>query len=79
MWQSPTLKYPETEGLQISDHRLSTSRGVVKRPDQHCGDDLVCAVELKICTQFSVDPKGMKTIEWQQRMIILCNVFGWWA
>ena len=32
---------PQTEGLQISDHRLSTSCGVVKRADHHCGDDHV--------------------------------------
>ena len=31
----------QTEGLQIGDHRLSTSCWVVQRPDHHCGDDLV--------------------------------------
>ena len=34
-------RVPQTEGLQISDHRLSTSCGVVKRHDHHCDDDLV--------------------------------------
>ena len=31
----------QTDGPQISDRRLSTSCGVVDRPDHHCGDDLV--------------------------------------
>ena len=34
---------PQTEGLQIGDHRTRTSCGVVERPDHHCGDDLVCS------------------------------------
>ena len=29
----------QTEGLQIGDHRLSTSCGVVERPDHHWDDD----------------------------------------
>ena len=33
-------------GSQIGDHRLSTSCGVVERPDQHCGDDLVLHIHL---------------------------------
>ena len=37
---------PQTEGLQIGDHRLSTSYGVVERPDHHCGDDLVRIISL---------------------------------
>ena len=32
---------PQTDGLQIGDHRLSISCVVVERPDHHCGDDLV--------------------------------------
>ena len=32
---------PQTEGLQIDDHRLNTSCAVIERPDHHCGDDLV--------------------------------------
>ena len=31
----------QTEESLIGDHKLSTSRGVVERPDHHCGDDLV--------------------------------------
>ena len=37
----PDSHVSQTEGLQIGDHRLSTSCGVVDRPDHHCGDDLV--------------------------------------
>ena len=37
----PDRYVPQLEGSQYSDHRLSTSRGVVDRPDHHCGDDLV--------------------------------------
>ena len=37
----PIPTYPQTEGSQIGDNRLSTSCGVVERPDHHCGDDLV--------------------------------------
>ena len=32
---------PQTEGLQIDDHRLSMSCAVVERPDHLCGDELV--------------------------------------
>ena len=32
--------YPQTKGSQIDDNRLSTSFGIVERPDHHCGDDL---------------------------------------
>ena len=32
---------PQTDGSEIGDHTLSTSCGVAKRPDHHCGDDLV--------------------------------------
>ena len=37
----PDSHIPKTEGLQIGDHRLSSSCGVVERPDHPCGDDLV--------------------------------------
>ena len=37
----PDPHVPQTQGLQIDDHRLSTSCTVVERPDHHCGDDLV--------------------------------------
>ena len=37
---------PKTEGLQIGDHRLNTSCGVVEWPDHHRGDDLVNAQSL---------------------------------
>ena len=37
----PGRRVPQTEGLQIGDHRLSTSCLVVERSDHHCGDDLV--------------------------------------
>ena len=41
-WAHPQpYTYPQTVGLQIADHGLSTSCGVVERPDHHCGDDLV--------------------------------------
>ena len=36
----PKPHVPQTEWLQVSDHRLSTSCGVVERPDHHCGDGL---------------------------------------
>ena len=36
----PDPHVPQTEGLQIGDHRLSTLCGVVERPDRHCGDNL---------------------------------------
>ena len=32
---------PQAEGSHIGDNRLSTSCGVVQRPDHHSGDDLV--------------------------------------
>ena len=41
MCPSPDFHVPQTEGLQIGGHRLSTSCAVVKRPDHHCSDDLV--------------------------------------
>ena len=41
MGPSTTPTYPQTEGLQIGDYRLSTSRGVVERPDHRRGDDHV--------------------------------------
>ena len=37
---TPNPHVPQTEGLQIGDHRLSISCGVVGRPDHH-SDDLV--------------------------------------
>ena len=37
----PDPHVPQTEGLLIGDHRLSTSCGVVEWPDHYCGDDLV--------------------------------------
>ena len=37
----PDSYVPQTEALQIGDHKLSISCGVVERPDHHCGDDLV--------------------------------------
>ena len=39
----PDPHVPQTEGLQIGDHRLSISCAVVERPDHHWpfGDDLV--------------------------------------
>ena len=42
----PDPHVPQTERLQIGDHILSTSCVVVKRPDHHCGDDLVVALSL---------------------------------
>ena len=42
----------QIEGLQNGDHSLSTSCGVVERPDNHCGDDLVLMVTLKEVDQF---------------------------
>ena len=44
----PDPHVPQTDGLQIGDHRLNTSCGVVERPAYHCGDDLVC-----FCCPFS--------------------------
>ena len=41
----PDPHVPQTEGLQIGDHRSSTSCGVVERPDHRCGDDLVWDAE----------------------------------
>ena len=38
---TPDTHVPQTE-MQIGDHRLSSSCGVVERPDHQCGDDLVC-------------------------------------
>ena len=38
---SPTPHVPQIEGSHIGDHILSTSCGVVERPDHHCGNDLV--------------------------------------
>ena len=38
---SPSPTYPQTEWLQIGDNRLSTSCGVVDRPDSHYGYDHV--------------------------------------
>ena len=40
--ECPDPRSPRTKtvGLQIGDHRLSTSYVVVERPDHHCGDDL---------------------------------------
>ena len=35
---------PQTEELQIGDHRLSTSCGVVEWSDHHCGDDLASII-----------------------------------
>ena len=35
------IKYTQTEGSQIGDHRLSTSCAVVEGLNHHCGDDLV--------------------------------------
>ena len=35
------MRVLQTEGLQIGDHRLSITCGVVERLDHHCGDDLV--------------------------------------
>ena len=37
----PHVGPTKTMGSQIGDHGLSTSCGVVERPDSHCGDDLV--------------------------------------
>ena len=37
----PDLHVPQTERLQIDDHRLSISCAVVELPDHQCGDDLV--------------------------------------
>ena len=34
----PEAHVPQTEGSQIGDHG---SCGIVERPDQHCGDDLM--------------------------------------
>ena len=34
-------KVPLRNCSQIGNYRLSTSCGVVERPDHHCGDDLV--------------------------------------
>ena len=37
----PDSHQPEPRGSQIGDYRLSTSCGIVERPDHHCADDLV--------------------------------------
>ena len=37
----PRPQVSQTERLQIGDHRLSTTCGVVERPGHHSGDDLV--------------------------------------
>ena len=37
----PDSHVAQTEVSQIGDHRLSTSCGIVERPNHHCGDDLV--------------------------------------
>ena len=37
----PDPHVPQTEGSQIGDHRLSSSCGIVGRPNHNCGDDLV--------------------------------------
>ena len=37
----PTSIYPQLEGSQIGDTRLSTSCGIVEQPEHRCGDDLV--------------------------------------
>ena len=37
----PDPRVPQTEGLQIGDHRLSISWAVVERADHQCGGDLV--------------------------------------
>ena len=37
----PDAHVAQTEGSQIGDHRLSTSCGVIERPDYHCGNHLV--------------------------------------
>ena len=34
----PVIDVLQIKELQIGDHRLSTSYGVVERPDHHCGD-----------------------------------------
>ena len=38
---TPDPHVPQTEGLQIGDHTMSTTCEVVERPDHHCGYDLV--------------------------------------
>ena len=53
----PDFHLPKTEKLQIGDHRLSTSFGVVEQPDHHCGDDLVINTMVK---------PEILLIEWQQ-------------
>ena len=40
----PDPHVPQTDGLQIGDHRLSISCAVVERLDHHCGDDLAVMV-----------------------------------
>ena len=37
----PESCIPQMDGLQIGHHRLSTSCGVIERPDHHYSDDIV--------------------------------------
>ena len=39
-----TLSPIPTKASQVGDHSLSTSCGIVERPDQHCGDGLVTLI-----------------------------------
>ena len=50
----PRPHVPQTEGPQISDHRLSILCGVVERPDHHCGDDLVRTSNLVSVLHFNI-------------------------
>ena len=49
---TPIPKYPQTEGSSIGEQRLSTSYGVVERPDHRCGDNLVSVYGSRTGTTF---------------------------
>ena len=74
---SPIPTYPQTKGLQIDDHRLSTIYAVVERLDHHCGDDLGCyTVIWYAISDFVLIFSKIKTFD-----ISLCNCGSydeWW-
>ena len=62
--------YPQTEGSQIDDHRLSMSCGVVERADHHCGDDLVMLINL--CLLYFSSKSG--TSESTRNLLSIVNI-----
>ena len=78
---TPDPHVPQTEGLQIGDHRLSTSCGVVKRPNHQCGDDLVTitmkhSIQKLVHTQFN---RNVESFQSKLNWVVIHLPFNWCA